>query len=444
MKIQLSDHFTYGKLLRFTLPSIAMMILSSVYGVVDGFFISNFAGKTAFAAINLIHPILMIAGLVGVVFGSGGTALVAKTYGEGDTKRANSYFSLFVLVTAGLGTLLATVGFLFAPGIAALLGAEGALQESCVTYARIILLALPFYVLQIMFQSFFAAAEKPHIGLAVTVISGVTHVGLDALLILLLPQELKLVGVAVSSAVSQVLGGAIPLVYFLRKNSSVFRLGKTRFDGRAILKACTNGSSEFMASISSSVIGILYNAQLMKYAGENGLAAYGAIMGVSTFFVMAFSGYAAGVGPVIGYHYGAKNHTELKNLLRKSMTLIATAGLVVAIAAELFAKPLVGIYVGYDAELWAFTETGFRIFAASFVFIGFGFFTSSFFTSLNDGVTSALISFLRTFIFQCSAVMLLPLLFDINGVWLSYAFAEVVSFVLGITFILLKRKKFGY
>lgn len=444
MNIQLSDHFTYGKLIKFTLPSIVSAIFSSVYSLVDSFFVSNFAGKTSFAAINLISPVLMIFGLVGVVFGSGGTALVAKTYGEGDKERANSYFSLFVLFAFFVGILLSFTGLIFAPQIAALLGAEGALLKDCIAYARIIWIVLPFYLLQIMFNSFFVVAEKPKLALSVTVAAGLTNVVLDAILVLLLPTEFKLIGAAIATAAAQAVGGIAPLFYFLRKNSSILRLGKTRFDGRALLKASANGSSQFMASISSSVVGLLYNAQLMKYAGENGIAAYGAVMSISTFFVMMFSGFATGVAPVIGYHNGAKNQPELKGVIRKCLTLIAVCGIATAAIAELLATPLMSIYVGYDAELLKFTVSGFRIFAPSFVFIGFGFFTASFFTALNDGLTAAIISFLRTFIFQCGAILLFPLLFDMNGIWLSYVFAEVMSFVLGVSFILAKRRKFGY
>jgi putative MATE family efflux protein len=444
MNIQLSDHFTYGKLIKFTLPSIIAAIFSSVYSLVDSFFISNFAGKTPFAAIHLISPVLLIFGLVGVVFGAGGTALVAKTYGEGDKEKANSYFSLFVLFAFLVGIVLALSGFVFAPQITALLGAEGTLLKDCIAYARIILSALPFYLLQIMFQSFFVVAEKPKLGLAVTVIAGLTNVALDALLVLLLPQDLKLIGAAIATAVAQAIGGILPLIYFLTKNSSILRLGKTTFDGKALLRAATNGSSQFMASISSSVVGLLYNAQLMKYAGENGLAAYGAVMSISTFFVMMFSGFSSGVAPVIGYHNGAKNRTELRGILRKSLTLIAVCGMITAGVAEILATPLSSIYVGYDAELLKFTVSGFRIFAPSFVFIGFGFFTAAFFTALNDGLTAAIISFLRTFIFQCGAIIAFPLLLGMNGIWISYVFAEVMSFVLGVSFILARRKKFDY
>lgn len=444
MRIQLSDHFSYGKLIKFTLPSIAMMIFTSIYGIVDGFFVSNFAGKTPFAAVNLIMPVLMILGTVGFMFGTGGTAIVAKTYGEGDREKANSYFSLFVYLAFGLGVLLAVAGILFTRPIASFLGATGELLENCVVYARIILLALPCYVLQVMFQSFFVAAEKPNLGLTVTISSGVTNMVLDAVLVILLPQQHKLAGAAAATAMSQVVGGVVPLFYFFRKNDSILRLGKTRYDGRAVMKACVNGSSEFMSNISMSLVGILYNGQLMKYAGENGVAAYGVMMYVSMIFSAAFVGYSIGTAPIIGYHDGARNYTELHGLLRKSLTMIGIFGVGMVVSGELLAMPLSKLFVGYDKELMDMTVSGFRIFALSFAFMGFAIFASGFFTALNDGVTSAIISFLRTLVFQCAAVIILPMLWGIDGVWISIIVAEVMAVVLSAIFLVAKRKKYHY
>ena len=444
MRIQLSDHFTFGKLIKFTLSSIAMMIFTSIYSVVDGFFVSNFAGKTPFAAVNLIMPVLMILGTVGFMFGTGGTAIVAKTYGEGDKEKANRYFSLFVYVAFVLGITLAILGFAFIRPVASLLGASGELLENCVVYARIILPALPFFVLQVMFQSFFVAGEKPHLGLIVTISSGVTNMILDAVLVILLPQEYKLAGAGIATAMSQTVGGVVPLFYFFRRNSSILRLGKTKFDGKAILKACTNGSSEFMSNISMSIVGILYNMQLMRYAGENGVAAYGVMMYVSMIFSAAFVGYSIGTAPIIGYHDGARNYPELKGLLRKSLIMIGIFGAGMVVSAELLAVPLSNIFVGYDAELMDMTVSGFRIFALSFAFMGFGIFASGFFTALNDGVTSAVISFLRTLVLQSAAVMLLPMLWGINGVWISIVVAEAMAVVLGTVFLAAKQKKYHH
>lgn len=444
MRIQLSDHFTYGKLIRFTLPSIGMMIFSSVYGVVDGFFVSNFAGKTPFAAVNLIMPFLMILSTVGFMFGTGGSAIVAKTFGEGDNERANKYFSLFVYLTFALGVLFGVLGFVFVRPIAELLGAEGKLLENAVVYARIILMALPFNALQLLFQSFLVTAEKPQIGFVVTVSAGITNIALDFLLVLLLPQEYKLAGAAVATAMSQVVAGGVPLIYFFRKNSSILRLGKTAFESRVILKACINGSSEFMSNISMNVVGMLYNIQLMKYAGEDGIAAYGIMMYVSFIFSGTFIGYSIGTAPVVGYHDGAKNYDELKGVLRKSLIMIGIFGVCMVSAAELLAVPLAKIFVGYDAALTNLTVSGFRIFAASFFFMGYAIYCSGFFTALNDGITSAIISFLRTLVFQVAAVLLLPLIWGIDGVWISIVVAEFMAVVFSIVFLVIKRKKYRY
>ncbi|HPT87353.1 MAG TPA: MATE family efflux transporter [Bacillota bacterium] len=444
MKIQLSDHFTYRKLIRFTLPSIVMMIFTSIYSVVDGFFVSNFAGKIPFAAVNFIMPFLMIVATVGFMFGTGGTAIVAKTLGEGDKEKANRYFSLFVYVSFSLGIIFAALGIIFIRPIAVLLGAEGYLLENCVVYARITLVTLPFFVMQLLFQSIFPAAEKPHLGLVVTVSAGVTNMVLDAILVMLLPREYKLAGAAIATAVSQAVGGGIPLVYFLRKNSSILRLGKTSWDGKAVVKACTNGSSEFMSNISMNVVGMLYNMQLLKYAGENGVAAFGVMMYVSFIFAAAFIGYSIGVGPLISYHYGAQHHMELKGLFRKSLTMVGLFGFCMMVAAEVSAMPLAHIFVGYDAKLMALTVSGFRIFALSFIFMGFAIFGSGFFTALNDGLTSALISFFRTLVCETAAILFLPLIWGTAGIWMSVVIAECMAVMLTVVFLYVKRKKFHY
>lgn len=443
-QIQLSDHFTYGRLMRFTLPSIGMMVFASIYSVVDGFFVSNFAGKTPFAAINLIMPFLMILYTVGFMFGTGGSAIVAKTFGEGNKEKANQYFSLFAYLTFVLGILFAAFGIAFIRPIAVLLGAEGEMLENAVVYARIILLALPFNVTQFLFQSFFVTAEKPHLGLGATVLSGVTNMVLDAVLVTLLPQEYKLAGAAIATAVSQLVGGIIPLVYFGRPNGSILRLGKTKMEGKAILQACVNGSSEFMSNVSMSIVGMLYNIQLIKYAGENGVAAYGVMMYVSSIFAAVFLGYTIGTAPIAGYNDGSKNYAELQGLFKKSLAVIGVFGVAMILIGEIFAVPLAKIFVSYDAELMDFTVYGFRIFTLSFGFMGFAIYASGFFTALNDGVTSAIISFLRTLVFQVSAILILPIFWQIDGVWLSIVAAEFMAVVVSAIFLFAKRKKYHY
>ena len=444
MRIQLSDHFTYRKLIKFTLPTMGMMMVSSIYGVVDGLFVSNFAGKTPFAAINLIMPYIMIFSTIGFIFGTGGSAVVAKTMGEGDKGKANEYFSLFVYVSFALGVAFGVLGIVFVRPVAVLLGAEGELLEDAVLYSRIILAVLPFNALQFMFQPFFSTAEKPQLGLVTTISSGVMNVALDALLVLLLPQPYKLVGAAVATAMSQVVGGVIPIFYFGRKNNSILRIGKARLDVRAIFKAVTNGSSEFMTNVSMSVVGMLYNIQLLEYAGENGVAAYGVMMYVSMIFAAMFIGYSIGVAPVIGYHDGAQNHAELRGLLRRSTVLIGGFGVSMVAAGEVLAVPLARLFVGYDAALSDMTVSGLRIFALSFLFMGYAIFGSSFFTALNDGLTSALISFLRTLVFQVAAVLLLPLVFGIDGIWYSIIVAELMAMMLSAAFVVAKRNKYHY
>lgn len=442
MKIQLSDHFDYKKLLRFTLPSIVMMIFTSIYGVVDGFFVSNFVGKTPFAAVNFIMPFLMILGAIGFMFGTGGSAIIAITFGTGDSEKAKRLFSLFVYVSTACGVVIAVLGILFIRPVAALLGAEGVMLENCVLYGRVILIALPAFILQYEFQSFFITAEKPQLGLAVTVASGVTNMVLDGIFVGWF--RWGLVGAAAATAFSQAVGGIVPLIYFGRPNSSLLRLVRTKFDGSALLKACTNGSSELMSNISMSIVSMLYNVQLMKYAGEDGVAAYGVLMYVNMIFLAAFIGYSVGVAPVVGYHYGAGNHDELKGLLKRSLILIAIFSLGMLALAEGLARPLSVIFVGYDPELLELTLRGFLVYSFSFLFAGLAIYGSSFFTALGNGLVSALISFLRTLVFQVAAVLAFPLIWGIDGIWFSIVAAELMAAVVTALFLLGMRKKYRY
>lgn len=442
MKIYLSDKFTYGKLLRFTAPSIIMMIFTSIYGVVDGFFVSNYVGKTPFAAVNFIYPFLMILGTVGFMFGTGGSAIVAKTLGENNEEKANRLFSFFVYISVALGAVIAVLAFIFIRPIAAALHAEGELLENCVLYGRIFILGLPMYVLQMEFQSFFVTAGKPGLGFLSTVAGGLTNMIFDALFIVVF--KWGLAGAAAATVMGQCVGGIIPLVYFFRPNTSLLRLGKTNFDGAALLKATTNGSSELMSNISMSLVSMLYNVQLIKYAGEDGVSAYGVLMYVNLVFLAIFIGYSIGSAPVIGYHYGAKNPAEIGSILKKSFVIIGISSLAMLGFSEVMAGPLSRIFVGYDPALYEMTVHGFRIFSFQFLFAGVSIFASSFFTALSNGGVSAMISFLRTLIFQTAAILLLPLIWKLDGIWISIVAAELVSFVVSLIYIAAKRKKYGY
>ena len=440
--IQLSDHFTYGKLARFTIPSIVMMIFTSIYGVVDGIFVSNYVGKTAFAAVNLIMPFLMIFGALGFMIGTGGSALISKTMGEGKREKANELFSMLILLSAAAAAVLTVLGIALMRPVAILLGAEGAMVEDCVVYGRILMVTLVPFILQNEFQSFCVAAERPRLGLAVTVAAGLTNMVLDALFVAVF--RWGIVGAAWATSISQLVGGVIPFVYFLLPNSSALRLRRFRFDGRALFRSCTNGSSELVSNLSMSLVNMLYNFQLMRVAGEDGVAAYGVIMYVNFIFVGVFLGYSFGVAPVVSYHYGAGNEGELKSLFRKSLTIIALCAAVLTAAAEGLAGPLSGIFVSYDAGLYEMTRRGFMIYSASFLFMGFNMFGSSFFTALNDGLVSALISFLRAFLFQVGAILVLPALLGIDGVWLAVVTAELLALTVTVTCLVKNKKKYQY
>ena len=443
MKIQLSEHFTYNKLLRFVFPSIVMMVFTSIYSVVDGLFVSNFVGKTALASINLILPFLMGLSALGFMIGTGGSAIVAKTLGEGDPKRANSYFSMLVYVTAIGGIILALLGMLLVPSVASFLGAEGELLSNCILYGRISFISMPAFMLQNVFQSFFVTAEKPKLGLAVIITAGVTNMILDLLFVGIL--GFGLAGAAVATVCGEMIGGLFPIFYFSRKNSSLLRLGKTQFNGRILMQTCVNGSSELMTNLSSSIVNSLYNIQLMKFAGENGVAAYAAIMYVNFIFIAIFLGYSIGSAPIISYHYGAGNHGELKNLYKKSLQLVGSWGILLFVLAQLLATPLAKLFVGYDSTLLAMTQTGFRIYSLVYIINGFNIFGSSFFTALSNGVVSAVISFLRTLVFQIGAVFILPIVFGgINGIWSSVTVAELLTLCITITFFVRQRRKYHY
>lgn len=442
MKIQLSDHFTYSRLIRFTIPSIVMMIFTSIYGVVDGIFVSNFAGKTAFAAINLIYPPMMVMGAFGFMLGTGGSALVAKTMGEGDRERANKIFSMLVYVAIALGLILTALGVVFIKPISVFLGAEGQMIDDCVTYGNILLPAITFFLLQSLFQSFFITAERPQLGLAVTVAAGVTNMVLDALFIAGFGWGLR--GAALATGLGIAVGAVIPLLYFSLSKESILKLGRPYFEGKALLKSCTNGISEMMSEISMSVVTMLYNFQLMRIAGENGVAAYGSIMYINFIFISIFFGFSMGVEPVVSFHYGAENHDELKNLFRKCIRLMLVSGLAMTVLAELLAHTLAGIFVGYDVELMDMTEKGLRIYALAFVLSGINIYGSGFFTALNNGLISAVISFLRTLVFETLAVMLLPVIWGLDGVWLAIIVAEIAAVIITSIFFVKMRHRYHY
>ncbi len=442
MKIKLSDHFTYSKLLRFVFPSIIMMVFTSIYGVVDGLFVSNFAGKTAFASINLVMPFVMILGGIGFMIGTGGTALVSKVLGEGKKEKANEIFTMMIVFTLLLGALLSVIGVISMPWVAKFLGATEEMMADCVLYGRIVTGFTVAFMLQNVFQSFLIAAEKPKLGLLATVLAGIANMALDAIFIIVF--KWGVAGAAIATGLSQCVGGIFPLIYFLRKNSSLLRLTKTKLEIKPILNACGNGSSELMSNISSSVVSMIYNFQLMKYVGEDGVSAYGVLMYVQFIFVAIYIGYAIGCAPITGYHFGARNHNELKNMLKKSSFLSAVSGVVLTILAIALSSPLAKLFVGYDKELYELTRHAFRLFAYSFLLAGFNIFTSSFFTALNNGAVSAAISFMRTLIFQTSSVLILPIFLGVDGIWWAITVAEIFAFILSLIFLFAKRKKYNY
>lgn len=441
-RIQLSDHFTYRRLLRFVISPILMMICTSLYSIVDGFFVSNFVGKTPFAAVNLIMPIAMGVAAIGFMIGTGGSAIVSKTLGEGKPDKANEYFSLLIYTAIAISVTLSVLGFLFIRPISVLLGASGELLENCVVYGRILFVSMPAFILMNIFQNFFIAAEKPSLSLKVSLMAGITNVILDFVFIVVL--EWGIAGAAWATAAGEFLGGILPMIYFLRKNDSLLKLTKTSYNGRILLKAFTNGSSEMVTNLSQSVVGVLYNFQLMRLAGENGVAAYGIIMYVNFIFMAIFFGYSIGTGPIIAYQYGAGNHEELRNVFKKSIRLVVATGVTLMVLAEVLNVPLIKVFASYDQEMFDMTSHGFRIYAIAFLVIGINVWGSAFFTALNNGVVSAAISFLRTLIFQVSAILILPQILGIDGVWSAVVVAEVLALLVTVMFLVKNKEKYHY
>lgn len=442
MKIKLSDHFTYKNLLKFIMPTIFMMIVTSIYGIVDGFFVSNFVGKNAFAAVNLIMPVLMAIGAFGFMIGTGGSALVAKTLGEGQKEKANQYFSMLTYVIIIFSLIITIIGFIFMPQIARALGASDLIIDDCILYGRILIAAEIFFLLQNSFQSFLVTAGKATFGLIISIAAGISNIILDFVLVYVF--DFGIEGAAAATVFSQIVGGLIPFIYFARKNDSLLRLVKTKIQLKPLGKACLNGSSEMLTNLSTSLVSIVYNFQLMKIAAENGVSAYGVIMYVSIIFMSFFFGYSIGVNPIIGYNYGAKNSAELKNVLKKSLVLTAIVSVVMVVAAVLLSGAISKIFVGYDAELHDMTSNALKLYSLSFLVCGFNIFSSAFFTGLNNGVVSAVISFTRTLVFQVAAVILLPMILGINGIWLSVAVAESLTLVLTVVFFVTNKKKYNY
>lgn len=442
MKIGLNEHFTYKKLVKFTLPTIIMMIFTSIYGVVDGLFISNVVKVSAFASVNLIMPAMMIIGTIGFMIGTGGSAIISKTLGEGDIKKANRYFSMLVYLEIILGLIFTIIGLIFIKPIAKLMGATNEMMADCLTYGRVLLIGITAFILQNSFQSFLVVAEKPGFGLLISIIAGLTNIILDFLFIYVF--RWGVLGAASATITSQIVGAIIPLIYFIRKNKTPLKLGKTKFELSPIIKTCTNGSSEMITNLSMSLVNILFNMKLMELVGANGVTAYGIIMYVGFLFSGTYLGYSIGSAPIIGYHFGAGNIDELKSLLSKSVKLLGVVAIVMTLLSELLARPLASIFVSYDKELLNLTINAIILYSLSYIISWFNIYSSSFFTALNDGIVSALISFLRTLVFQVAVILILPELIGINGIWLSVLVAEALTLIVSITCLIINKKKYKY
>lgn len=443
MDVELSGHYTLRRIYQAAWPCIVMMLVSSVYSIVDGLFISNFVGTQAFASVNMIFPPLMMVGALGIMVGTGGSALVSKTMGEGDMEKANRIFSMLVYFTLAVGALLAAVFFVCARPISVALGAEGSMVEECVVYARVCVFSLPAFMLSMAFQSFYMTAGKPQLGTVMSVICGITNIVLDALFVALLHWGVP--GAAAATATAQLVGGIFPVIYFAsRHNNSTLRLQRTHMEWPHVAKACENGMSEYVGNVAMNVACICYNLQLMRYLGQDGVAAYGVLMYVGFIFCSVFIGYNIGIAPVIGFNYGAQDHAELHSLLKKSLVILSVTGVVLMLSAELSSRLLAAIFVSYDPQLLALTTHAIRLYMLSFCVCGINMFVSALFTALNNGLVSAVAAFARTMVFEIAAVFVLPLVFGIDGIWLACNVAELFALVLSIVLLLSFRKRYHY
>lgn len=442
MKIGLTGHYSVTRLVKTSLPLIAMMIVTSIYSVIDGYFVSNFAGSTEFASMNLVWPVLSLASAIGLMIGTGGSALVSKTLGEGDRRKAEGIFTMLVRVSIAVGCIVSVLLIVFMKDIVTALGAKGDMIPLAEEYGRIVSLGMVGFILQMEFQSFYMTAERPQLGTMMSIVSGVVNIALDALFIIAFGWGLE--GAAVATAVSLGIGGAFPLVYFSSSsNKSNLKFIKgCGTDWKALGKACSNGISEYVGNVALSIVSIGYNIQLMKYIGENGVSAYGVIMYVGFIFGSVFIGYNLCASQVIAYNYGAGNRKELRSLLGKSLILIGTAGLILTAAAQLSAPLLSRIFVGYDDGLSELTVHALRLYMVSFLLCGFNTFCSAWFTALNNGIVSAVAAFSRTLVLELGTVFILPSIIGIDGIWFSVSVAEILAFLMTLTLIFCFRKRY--
>lgn len=429
MNIELAGHYGYRRIVGSVLPSIGMVLITSIYSIVDGFFVANFAGKTGFAAINLTFPAIMMIGSLGLMIGTGGAALVAKIKGEGYPQKANRVFSMLVQFGVALGVVLGVALAIAAPAVARWLGADEPMMEDCILYIRLNMIGMPGFVLQCAFQSFYMAAEKPQLGTLMSAVAGVTNIVLDAVLVWAL--GMGVTGAAIATAAGCTIGGLFPVYYFAsRHNKGSLRIVPTRIIWPYIGKACTNGLSEYVGSIAMNIVTICYNLQLMHYIGEDGVSAYGVVMYIAFIFAAVFIGYNIGITPVIGYHYGARDISEQRSLFHKTIIIISILGILMTITAELFAGQLAHIFVGHDTELTELTIHGMRLNLLAFLICGINMFVSALFTGLNNGYVSATASFARTLVFEMICVWLLPSIWGIDGIWVAWPIAEVLALLL--------------
>lgn len=444
MKIELSGHYSYSRILKTCIPSVLMILTTSVYSIVDGLFVSNFAGTTSFAALNIIWPAIATVAAFGLMFGTGGSALVAMVIGQDDRDRANGIFTMLIRAMLILGAVCGTLLFIFMRPVSIWLGADEAMLPDCIRYGRILVCAMPAFMSQMAFNSFFMTAEKPQLGTLLTVICGITNIAFDALFIVVFGWGLT--GAAIATVLGMAVGGIYPLYYFSSKkrNTTKLKFVKADTDWHCIVRCCSNGLSEYVGNIALNIVSMCYNLQLMKLIGQDGVAVYGILMYIGYVYASVYIGYNIAVSPIVSFNYGAQNHDELKSLLRKSIVILLVAGTILTGLSEILSSPMAGIFVGYDPGLKALTARAIRIYMISFMICGLNMFVSAWFTALNNGIVSACAAFARTLVFEMGAIFILPLLLGLDGVWLAVDVADMLALVLAVILLSTFRKRYNY
>ncbi len=442
MEHALAKKFSLASLLLFAAPNIIMMIVLSMYIIVDGMFVARFIGTTALSAINMFYPAICFEMALGIMIATGGSAIAAKKLGEGKQKEAQNNLSFLMVVEGSFGIVIAVVGNLFTAEIVSFLGASAAQAPLSITYAKIIFSFAPAFFLQTAFQTFFVTAGKPALGLIVTILGGVANILLDY--IFMAPLRLGVTGAAIATGIGYCIPAMVGVIFFLKAKTNPFHFVRPRFDGKVLLQACANGSSEMVTNLSNAVTTFLFNFTLLQFYGEDGVASITIILYFQYLFTALYFGYSNGIAPIISYKYGNDDRKQLQALFKNSVLFLIISSIAANVLLHFTISKLLTIFTAENSPVYQITLHGFSIYSMAFMIMGLGIFSSAMFTAFSDGITSAIISFSRTFLFIVGAILLLPAILGERGVWLAVPIAEAFGFLISILYLIGKKQKFHY